>query len=162
MIKKLWDYKKIRFLCVGSFNALVDLTTLNTLVFVGHLPVWLANTISVTIGITISYFLNHFIVFRHGNKPNPKLFLKFFVITGIGVIVLQTAVIYLTRPMYTDLLRSIHSISPSIRPKFSLNMAKITAILVGMFYNYLFYSKIVFKKKTLTETKETQEFTKLV
>jgi putative flippase GtrA len=147
MLHKLWEYKKIRFLCVGSFNSLCDISTLNALVFLAHLPVWLANTISVSFGITLSYFLNHHLVFRHHNKPNIRLFLKFFAVTGIGVILLQTIVIYLTRPVFRRLIHDSHSLSLiRVESSISLNLAKVTAILVGLFWNYFFYSRIVFKK----------------
>jgi putative flippase GtrA len=153
MLKRLWDYKKIRFLCVGSFNSLVDITILNTLVYVGHLPVWVATVVSVSVGITISYFLNHFLVFRHQHSPSYSLFAKFFVVTGAGAIVLQIIIIYLTRPLYIDLARNFHSINASFQGKISLNLAKLTAILTGMVWNYLFYSRLIFRNKCDDEVK---------
>ncbi|HUD10546.1 MAG TPA: GtrA family protein [Candidatus Saccharimonadales bacterium] len=161
MLKKLWNYKKIRYLCVGSFNSLADLTILNTLVFVGHFPVWLANVVSVSVGITLSYFLNHFIVFRHEHSPNPKLFAKFFIATGIGVILIQTIVIYFTRPLYTHLIQHTHQLSLiKIESKVSLNLAKVTAILIGMVWNYMFYSRVVFKKSPVDS--EAKDIAKIV
>jgi putative flippase GtrA len=160
MLKKLWDYKKIRFLCIGSFNSLTDITILNILVFAGHLPVWVVNAFSVSVGITISYFLNHFLVFRHQHKPNYKLFIKFFSVTGISIIVLQTFIIYLTRPLYNSFALGLHGISASFSAKISLNLAKITAILIGMVWNYLLYSRVVFKK-TLEDV-VTEELTRNV
>lgn len=148
MLHKLWEHKKFRFLCVGSFNSLCDIVTLNTLVFVAHAPVWVANAISVSFGITLSYFLNHLIVFRHHSRPNFKLYAKFFTVTGIGVIVLQTLIIYLTRPGYKSLVDGLHSASLTrLDSKISLNLAKVTAIIVGMAWNYMFYSKVIFKGK---------------
>jgi putative flippase GtrA len=147
MLHKLWEYKKLRFICVGSFNSLCDISTLNALVFLVHLPVWLANTISVSFGITLSYFLNHHLVFRHHNRPNIKLFLKFFAVTGFGVILLQTLVIYLTRPVFRRLIHDTNALSLiRVENSISLNLAKITAIFIGLFWNYFFYSRIVFKK----------------
>jgi putative flippase GtrA len=155
MLYRLWEHKKFRFLCIGSFNSLCDLTILNSLVFVLHAPVWVANTVSVSFGITLSYFLNHFLVFRHHDRPNFKLFAKFFFITGIGVIALQTLIIYLTRPSYKKLILHTHmSNLIHLEDKISLNLAKLTAILVGLVWNYLFYSKIVFKSSIKKEDAE--------
>ncbi len=144
MIKKIWAYDKFRFICVGTFNTLFDLSILNTLVFILHFPVWLANTISVSVSITVSYFLNHYIVFRHKSKPNLNLFSKFFLITGVCVIVLQTVIIYLTKPIYLHLINNILN-SNSHSEQIALNLAKLTAVLIGLGWNYFFYSKIVFK-----------------
>lgn len=156
MLKNLWKYKKIRFLCIGSINSLVDLTVLNTLVFVAHFPVWVANTVSVSAGITLSYFLNHYIVFRNEHGPNPKMFAKFFIVTGASVIFIQTFVIYLTRPSYTHLLRALNvTNSIKLEAKLSLNLAKITAILIGMVWNYLFYSRVIFRKNDVNKEAET-------
>ena len=143
MLHRLFENKKIRFLCVGTFNTLLDLSILNFLVFVVHLPVWLSNIISVS----ISYFLNHMFVFRHHKSPNIKLFLKFFAITASGIIVIQTLVIYLTRPIYFKVLNNVFStFTLSLDNRLSLNMAKLTAVLIGMSWNYILYSKLVFKK----------------
>jgi putative flippase GtrA len=148
MLKKLWNYKKVRFLCVGCFNTLVDLTTLNTLVFAVHLPIWLSNTISVSFGITLSYFLNHIVVFRHHRGPNFKIFAKFFLATGASVVVLQTVIIYLTKPLYTKLIQHSHTVGLlHLESKLSLNAAKLTAVLIGMVWNYVLYSRVVFKNK---------------
>jgi putative flippase GtrA len=161
MLYKLWDHKKIRFLCVGSFNSLCDITILNTLVFTVHTPVWVANTISVSFGITLSYFLNHFIVFRYHHSPNTKLFTKFFLVTGTSVIAIQTLIIYLIRPMYQHLIAHLHYATVAqFEAKISLNLAKVTAILIGMFWNYLFYSRVVFKQ--LPKNEEAEEITRLV
>ena len=150
MLKTLWGHKKVRFLCVGTTNAIVDLTILNVLVFKFDFPWWVANTIAISVAVTMSYFLNHRIVFRHHHNPNLRQYLKFFLITGTGLIVTQTILIYLTKGSYYNLLHNqVPSISSSVDTKLALNMAKITAALVSMVWNYVLYSKVVFKKATL-------------
>ena len=164
MIKRLWEYKKIRFLCIGSFNSLVDLTILNTLVFVAHFPIWAANTISVSIGITISYFLNHFIVFKYHKSTDFRNFMKFFLVTGLSVVVLQTIIIYLTKPIYTNLLvHHVHVLNTAtLRARASLNLAKVTAILVGMVWNFTLYSRLVFASKSTDVEEEARDITGIV
>jgi putative flippase GtrA len=140
MLKSLWEHKKVRFVCAGTLNAVVDLSILNTLVFKFHFPVWLGNTIAVSVAITMSYFLNHRLVFRHNHNPSIKQYLKFFLVTGVGVIVTQTLIIYLTRATYNHLLHTqIPAFSNNADSKLSLNLAKITAALIGIVWNYLFY-----------------------
>jgi putative flippase GtrA len=154
MIKKIWEYDKFRFICIGVFNTLFDLSILNTLVYVLHFPVWLANTISVSISISVSYFLNHYIVFRHDTKPNLRLYSKFFLITGICVIALQTIIIYLTKPEYLKFVNNIIS-TRSYSSQIALNLAKLTAVLIGLGWNYFFYSKIVFKEKVDIDARDS-------
>ena len=158
MLKKLWEHKKVRFVCAGTSNAVVDLSILNVLVFEFHFPVWLGNTIAVSFAITLSYFLNHRIVFRHHHNPTAKQYVKFFLVTGVGVIATQTFIIYLTRATYNHLLHTqIPTFSNNIDSKLSLNLAKITAALIGIVWNYLFYSRIIFKKPP--ESPEIEEDT---
>jgi putative flippase GtrA len=146
MLYKIWEYKKIRFLCIGTFNSLLDLSILNSLVFGLHFPIWVANSIAVSVSITFSYFLNHFIVFRYNHKPTAAQFVRFFLLTGISSVILQDVVIYVSRPIYTKLIQSTAILSIHMESKLSLNVAKITAILVGMSWNYLFYTHVVFKR----------------
>lgn len=156
MLYKIWEYKKIRFLCIGTFNSLCDLLILNALVFGLHFPIWVANTISVIITITLSYFLNHFIVFRRQHKPTSKLFVKFFLLTGMSAVILQDIVIYIMRPAYLKLIQHTSLFSTiHLENKISLNLAKITAILAGMTWNYLFYSRLVFKQAAQKDTTTT-------
>jgi len=146
MIKKIWEYNKFRFFCVGVFNTLLDLSILNTLVFILHFPVWGANFISVSISVSISYFLNHRIVFRHHERPNFLQYVKFMLVTGTSVIVLQTVIIYLTKSLYLSLVNKILGAN-SHDIQIALNLSKITAVLLGLVWNFLFYSKVVFRNK---------------
>jgi len=147
MLRKLWEHKKVRFACAGTLNAIVDLSILNTLVFKFNFPVWLGNAIAVAVAITLSYFLNHRIVFRHKHNPSARQYLKFFLVTGVGIIITQTLIIYVTRATYDSLLHNhIPGLSNSMDDELSLNMAKVSAAIIGIVWNYLFYSRVIFKK----------------
>jgi putative flippase GtrA len=147
MLKNLWEHKKVRFACAGTLNAVVDLTILNALVFKFNFPVWLGNAIAVSVAITMSYFLNHRVVFRHHHNPSAKQYLKFFLVTGVGIIITQTLIIYITRATYDSLLHSqIPTLSNNIDDELSLNLAKVSAAMIGIVWNYLFYSRVIFKK----------------
>lgn len=134
---------------MGVFNTALDFLILNFLAFIVHLPVLIANTISVCIGVVVSYYLNHYFVFKHHKPPSFKSFLKFFVVTGISVLIIQTIVIALTIPLYSSvitlMLQKISNNFLSVNQRqIAVNLAKITAVCVGMFWNFFFYSKTVF------------------
>ncbi len=146
LVRESWERRFVRFLCVGSFNTLLDFTILNLLVAIGGLNELLANTISVSIGITISYFLNHKIVFREPQKYSLKAYLRFIAVTGLGVIIIQNLVIYLAT--HTGLANSgntVHLLLINLSDKtVALNIGKALAIIVGMIWNYLLYKYVVF------------------
>jgi putative flippase GtrA len=137
----------VRFLCVGSFNTLLDFTILNILVELAGLPVLVANSISVSVGITISYFLNHRIVFRHPQKYSLKNYIRFFFVTGFGVIVLQNLVIYASTKLgIANSDNTVHLLLFNVSDKtVVLNIAKALAVIVGMVWNFLLYKYVVFR-----------------
>lgn len=141
-------HEKVRFVMTGTFNTGFDFLMLNTLVFIlGAYPL-IANTISVTIGITLSYILNHKFVFRSPDKLSFRKYITFFAITGFSSLVIQNSIIYgfqiasemqfgagvpmLSWVMETDVIR--------------LNIAKATAVLAGMVWNFTLYKFVVFRK----------------
>src|SRR5215213_6386487 len=102
MVKRLWGQKFFRFLCVGAGNTLLDFTLLNILTLGVHVPALLANIISASIGISISYFLNHRIVFRRDEEHSLQKFVHFFVVTGLSILLIQTLVIWLVTTLLSD------------------------------------------------------------
>ncbi len=153
MLQKLWNLKVVRFLCVGVCNTLLDFIMLNIFAFVIGLPVLVANLLSVCIGVSLSYYLNHHIVFRHTYPVTAKAYAKFFLITGISILCIQTAVIYLTSPVISHelgilaaKLRFTTRLIEAHDGQLTVNIAKALAVLVGMVWNYILYNKIVFTK----------------
>jgi putative flippase GtrA len=152
MLKKLWSVKVTRFAAVGVFNTLFDLSMLNVLVFLGHLPTLLANLISASISISVSYFLNHNIVFRSHENHTPSRFAKFFAVTGVGILAIQTLVIYLVTHLLSrqehlvnDILRDMHITRLSTKA-FDLNVAKLCAVAIALVWNFSIYHFVIFKK----------------
>ncbi len=152
MLQKLWDAKVTRFLSVGLFNTLFDLTILNALVFFGHLPVLAANLVSASVSMTVSYFLNHHIVFRSKEDHSIVKFVHFFAVTGTGILAIQSLVIYSATHLLAhqnvvvgNLIHVLPLGNLSIRA-FDLNVAKILAVLVAMTWNFTLYHLVIFKK----------------
>lgn len=152
MLKKLWGVKVARFATVGVFNTLLDLTILNTLVFVGHIPYVAANLVSASVSMTFSYFLNHRIVFRHPEKHSFKKFAHFFTVTGIGILGIQSLVIFLVthsltphEASLTHTLRGLGFRHITGRVVI-LNLAKLLAVLLAMIWNFVIYHFVIFKE----------------
>lgn len=148
--KALWEKKVVRFFFVGCFNFLLDIGMLNVLTAVFGLKVLIANSISVSIGITASYFLNHRIVFRHQQEYSLKTYGKFFAVTGFSAIVIQDFIIEVLAPKIVK-VRSGETVQVLGRAipahTIELNIAKIIAVAIGMVWNFLLYKYIVFQDK---------------
>lgn len=154
MLKKLWGVKLARFAAVGVFNTLFDLAILNTLVFLGHIPYVAANLISASVSMTTSYFLNHHIVFRHDEKHSFKKFAHFFAVTGIGILGIQSLMIYsvthILAPHEASLTHSLRQLGfRHITGRvLALNTAKLIAVLAAMIWNFVIYHFVIFKKSS--------------
>ena len=147
----LWEKKTFRFLCIGSINTLIDLTILNGLVFLFGLSAVIANLISASISITLSYFFYRRFVFRQQQRPNLIQFVKFFIITGLSILAVQSLVIYLVTHLLgtsqTVIYKMLSDLDiTGLSAKFvNLNTAKILAVIMGLGWNFIFYHKVVFK-----------------
>jgi len=155
-------HEKLRFLITGFFNTGLDFLLLNTMVFFfGTYPL-VANTISVSIGITISYILNHKFVFRSGEQLSLRKYVTFFAITGFSSLVIQNSIIYgFEVASKTSFGHSIVLVSAVMNSDaLRLNVAKAVAVLIGMVWNFMFYKFVVFRKKDkIVESTPTVEET---
>jgi putative flippase GtrA len=150
-LNTIWDNNRaLRFFCVGGLNTALDFMLLNILYEVVGLSILAANTTSVSIGITISYLLNHRVVFRYSQKPSLKSYGHFFLITGVGVLIVQNLVIYIV----THLFRVSPSATTEIMSinikttTFELNISKALAVIIGAVWNYLLYKFLIFPSAT--------------
>lgn len=144
---KRFNHEKLRFALAGTFNTSLDFILLNLFVSVLVLPVLAANTLSVTICVVISYFLNHYFVFRQASDPSWRSLGLFMAITGFSSIVIQGTVIW----SFGEITRSTFSHSLVVTQNFDghsfmeINTAKALAVGAGMVWNYLLYKYVVFK-----------------
>ena len=154
IVTNIWHrFSGVRFVFIGLFNTLVDFSILNVLIFAFGLNKIVANTISVSIAMIISFLLNKFIVFRHNEKNNTIRFVKFIVITAFGLYVLQNVIVFLFihHIVWPGLLATnlIHWIGlKSFSEQFvTINFAKALATGVTMIWNYFLYKKFVFNQE---------------
>ena len=148
-ISKLWDHRVVRFTCIGMINTCIDVSILNTLVFVFGIKVLFANLVSATISICVSYFLNHIIVFQQQHKRTLVSFFKFFSITGLGILLVQSGVIYIVVHIFSlHMLRQTlgSSVAQSTLKVLQVNTAKCLAVLIAMVWNFTFYRLVVFRR----------------
>ncbi len=143
--------KLVRFIVTGLTNTFVDLSILNFLVFAFDAPNWLANTISVSTAVAVSYLLNHYFVFKSTQSHTAGHIGTFLLITLIGIFVVQDGGLYAILhwlPWIGDLAVSIvHGIGvKSLSDEFiRLNSAKAALAVLSLSWNYIMYNKIVFK-----------------
>ena len=146
IIQKLWERRVVRFACIGVINTLTDAAILNVLVFVFGVKLLIANVISASVSIIISYFWNHYIVFQKEHQLSLRMFLKFVIVTGLSIVAIQSAVIYIAQHIFTlseiSKLTGLHGTHVEF---IQVDGAKIAAVLIGMVWNFLLYKYVVFR-----------------
>jgi putative flippase GtrA len=137
MLQKITD-KRIRFVLVGGTNTTIDFGILFILSYLG-LYLILANIISTSIAFVFSFIANKHYTFQEKSGNVLNQIILFIAVTLFGLWVLQSIVIALTYP----LLKSM-----SDTDFFALMLAKIIATVVSMIWNYILYSRVVFKNRS--------------
>jgi putative flippase GtrA len=128
--------EKIRFIIVGGVNTALDFGILFFLTFLG-LDKIVANYFSTGVALIFSFFANKSFTFKHKEGNAKKQFILFLVITLFGLWVIQPIIIWGS----TTLLASYV-------PNEAINLfvAKLIATVASLIWNYILYSRIVFKK----------------
>ncbi len=117
--------QKIRFLLVGGTNTAIDFGLLFILNSFG-LPRVSSNTISTGVAFIFSFFANRNFTFSANSGNIKKQMTLFIIVTLFGLWVIQPIIISLIS---------------------NLLVVKIIATAVTLVWNYLFYSRLVFKKE---------------
>lgn len=130
--------QKLRFGTVGVINTLIDFSLYSVLTYVAGLPLILANLVSTSAGFMASFFLNRRFTFDSHNERKLHEFIRFLATTLVGLWLLQPATILYGRA----LLELIH-----FSGIWLVVLPKGAAILVGLVWNYVWYSRYVFVSK---------------
>lgn len=133
--------QKIRFGVVGIANTVLDFSLLFIFVALGidKIP---ANYLSTGFSMIFSFFANRQYAFKHTGDQKRKQFILFVVVTVIGMWVIQPLVIWIV----TNTLEA-HVTNHSIQ----LFIAKVIATGASLVWNYVFYSRLVFKNNPKQE-----------
>lgn len=128
--------EKIKFGIVGVANTALDFAILFLLVAVGldKIP---ANFVSTGVAFIFSFFVNKSFTFKSKGGNVKKQFLIFLGITIVGLWIIQPLII----GSLSNLLAGTHWASGII-----LFIAKIIATVASLVWNYILYSRFVFKK----------------
>lgn len=134
-LKKHTD--KLRFGLVGIANTALDFIILFVLVGFGldKIP---ANYISTSLSFIFSFFVNKSFTFKSKGGSIIKQFVMFIAITVVALWVIQPLIIL----GISSLLATTGWASWVI-----LFVAKVVATVASLVWNYIFYSRLVFKKK---------------
>lgn len=137
VIQKLLSLQKIRFGMVGMINMLID-TSFYTLLVYASVGVIVANYVSTTVAVVAGHFLHRRLTFR-ASAANPyKSLTQFMLVTLFGLWVLQPIVIYCVH----HAVEQYHLVIPGL---LVIVVPKLCAIGLVMFWNYYWYSRVVFK-----------------
>ena len=137
LVKKILSNQQLlRFGLVGGVNTALDFGLLFIFTFLG-LPVTLANILSTGIAFIFSFFANKKYTFKTSGTNILREVLLFVGVTLFGLWVLQTVVIALLHAPLTALIDD---------SGLALLLAKLVATIVSLTWNYILYSKVVFRK----------------
>lgn len=130
--------EKIRFGIVGIANTSLDFLLLFILVGFGldKIP---ANYISTGTSFIFSFFVNKSFTFKATGGDAKKQFALFIIVTIIGLWVIQPLIITACSALL---------VGTNWNEAMTLFVAKIIATVASLVWNYLFYSRLVFKKVT--------------
>lgn len=133
----------IRFGIVGGTNTLLDFGLLFAFKSLG-LPVISSNIISTSIAFCFSFFANKKYTFKTSESDIRREITLFIIVTLFGLWVLQTLVIKAA----TFSLAKFN-----LSDDLVLLISKLLATAVSLVWNYVLYSKVVFKHSNIKVTK---------
>lgn len=126
---------------VGTLNTIVDLSVFLLLRYLG-LPIVVANLISTSAGLVLSYIGNRSFTFssRQVRRIHAgKQALLFLAVTGFGLWVLQPLVILALTGALGTAGRALGPLTAVI--------PKLGGIAVGLIWNYTLYDRLVFRAR---------------
>lgn len=128
--------EKLRFGAVGVLNTAIDFGLLFGLRAIGF-PDVPANLVSTSASFCFSFLANKKYTFQTNNTNVKREIMLFIVVTLFGLWVLQSVIIAVFTPMFTDI---------GLENAVALLLTKIIATVVTLVWNYMLYAHVVFKK----------------
>lgn len=147
-------YQFVKFGAVGVLNTVLDFGILNLLISIFKIyagaGVAILNAVSFGVAVIHSYFWNKFWIFKKKETAGiTGEFIQFLTVSVIGILI-NSGTIYL--------------ITTIIKPQFGIsailwvNLAKLIATVISLFWNFLGYKFIVFKKRNDAILSGTKNF----
>ena len=129
--------RKIRFSLVSSTATAIDFTILIALTSLG-LPLLIANLVSTSVGFVYSFITSKKFAFRTANHHIPREVVQFIIVTLTGIWLLQPLLMWPTENL-------LHALG--LKGLIVVIIAKLVASLATFFWNYMWYTRLVFSKK---------------
>ncbi len=135
----------IKFLMVGGTGFLINFIGLNVFWHIFGMPEQVASSLGAEIAIISNFFLNNYWTFKHKRIEQGNMVLKFlqFNLSSFGAIVIQFVVIYLGKHFITPLFK-VAADTPTA--DILIYLYFIIAVGIGLVYNYIMYSRVIWKK----------------
>lgn len=131
--------EKLRFAAVGITNTVLDFALLFILRSFG-MPVLAANFFSTGVAFAFSFVANKNYTFKTTGANLKREVASFLVVSLVAAWIIQPIVIY-----------GVQKLLESLDESLSLLIAKTLAVVAAIVWNYIFYSRVVFKKKNREE-----------
>lgn len=141
--KKVTQFEKARFILVGAANTVTDFVVLLSLVVLFGIPSGMSNIASTTCALIVSFLLNKKAVFQGEEGLKFRQIIIFIIVTLAGIWLVQTVIMVQLNNVLVDIL----NVKGGIMAVSILLFAKIIGIAAGSVWNYMWYSRVVFKKQ---------------
>jgi putative flippase GtrA len=125
-------HEMAKFGIVGAVNTALDFGIFN-LLYVGlGWPAMGANSASVAIAATSSFFMNRHWTFRHRARTALRReYTLFFLLNGVGLLIASACILVVEQ--------GLHQSGP-----LWLNIAKVAGLVLGMVFRFTTYKRFVF------------------
>lgn len=137
-----------KFAAVGFLNTAIDFGVLNLLSILTGVTAGLilggVNVPGFALAVSNAYVWNKFWVFRGQGQAGGKDFLAFLAVS-VGGLLLNSAIVVSIVP--SDAALNARAVALGVEPKIVLQVAKAAATGAALFWNFIGYKFIVFKKK---------------
>ena len=130
---------KLRFGIIGGINTALDFGLLFVFSSLFGIPRGFANMLSTSISFIFSFFANKRYTFKSSSKENiVREMVLFTVVTLFGLWVIQGLIIHFLTPVIMNV---------GFTEELALLASKLIATVASFIWNYLLYSRVVFKHK---------------
>lgn len=129
----------VRFAAVGLINTAIDIVLFAVLYSLLDSPLLVANTVSTATALLAGFVLHTSYTFRDAQRTK-RTFAAFLTVTLLGLWVLQPVVISLVAPLLENNFVYDFEHDPAVL------VAKFCSIAVTLLWNFVWYSRVIFRK----------------